>query len=238
MATFYTHGVEEFSYTSGTGPYIMVGATPNMRTFADKVPNGSAVTYKAWDGARSEYAYGIFEYPSTLHRRAILSSSNGDQPIDWQVNNQRLITLIPDPVFSGVVLSGTQLPETLVPCPFPEDGECGQVLTKGETDDCHDNTWEYLPYPILLWLDGEPYSSQKFRYAVTEALRFPADFAGSYAYADYAPDSPPAVVIVNRVQPDGTVIQLGTITFGGGEYLTLNAENLTLGGSEFLTLTA
>lgn len=225
--TFFAHGVEEISFTSGAGSYTLSGATPNMLTFAAKVPDQSIVTYRATDGARSEYAYGIFDYPSTLRRLSILSSSNDDELIDWQVSGQRIITLMQDPNVIGPNTSG--LPGSDPTCPFPSDGECAQVLTTLGPG-CYNNEWKWLPYSIPpIWVEGEPNAGQRFRFAVTEYIRFDADFAGSYAYADTAPTSTPLVILVNRVDSSGAVTPLGTITFGGPIYLSLGETILSLG---------
>lgn len=103
----FAYGVAEISFTSGAGDYTLSGATADSATFAAKVPDGEVVVYKATDGAQSEYAYGIFNYPRTLRRLDIISSSNNDEVIDWPSTGQRLITLMQDS--HGAIVSGIAL---------------------------------------------------------------------------------------------------------------------------------
>lgn len=218
MATFFAYGVEETSTTSGTGSYALSGATPNSVTFASTVPDQSTVIYKAWDGARSEIGYGVFDYPATLRRLEILSSSNNNEVIDWQVAGQRIISLLPQDTASFIDANPAE-----IPCPFPEGGECGQVLAHTDGTECDDVEWIWRPYPIAAYIDGTPDANQKVRLAVTEALKFEAGFIGSWAWCDIPVFNISVVSIkVNRVSP---FLELGNLEFSTG---TLEAAWFTV----------
>lgn len=204
MATFFAYGVEETSTTSGTGSYALAGATPNSTTFASTVPDQSTVIYRAWDGARSEIGYGVFDYPATLRRLEILSSSNNNEVIDWQVAGQRIISIVQSAPAAAAEAE----------CAFPEGGECGQILVKTDDPSCAGVEWQWRPYPIAVWIDGAPSANQKIRLTVTEALKFEAGLLGTWAWCGTPVFNIPVVTItINRVSP---FLELGHIDFASG----------------------
>lgn len=190
-------GVQEVSTTSGVGPYLLGGPTPDHWRFADKIAHNSLVTYEANDTARSEYGLGRFEYPNTLHRQNIINSSESDQPVDWPVSGQCIISLVSDP--------GGGL---------PPGGDCAQALIKLSSVD-YDAGWVSRPYPIAIWIDGTPGVGRRVRLAITEPVFFYSGFNGSSAYAGY-PAGSDFTVTINRVSSNGTTYPLGSVTYPAG----------------------
>ena len=203
-------GVQEVSTTSGTGPYALLASTPDHWRFQDKLFEGDVVTYEANDGARSEYGRGRFEYPATLHRLAIINSSEADQPVDWPVSGQCIISLVSDP--NGAL---------------PPGGDCAQALIKYSDAD-YAASWQWRPYPIAIWIEGRPGANRSVRLAITEWVRFFGGFGGSVAYADTAAASN-IVIEINRLAYTGETILLGTVTFASG---SLVGYWVSTGGAE------
>ena len=195
-------GVAEVSTTSGSGAFALLGAIANSLPFSAKVPDGATITVKVDGGAQIEFLVAIYTYPSTITPVSVISSTNGDQKIEWPATGQRIISL------------EQNFPEADAPCPFPDGGVCAQALIKTGPN-CYDNEWQWRPYPIAAWVSGAPDADQRIRLAVTEPLRIDAGFAGSYGYCDTAPAAD-FVIVINVVFPSGAISQLGTVTFPAG----------------------
>ncbi len=197
-------GVAEVSTTSGSGAFTLLGAIANSLPFSAKVPDGTTITVKVDGGAQIEFLVAIYTYPSTITPVSVISSTNGDQKIEWPATGQRIISLEQDIPAASL--------ETLA-CPFPSDGVCAQALIKTGPD-CYDNEWQYRPYPIAVWIDGAPTASQKVRLIVTEPIWFKADFEDSWAFCETTPSGDTYTITINRRDP---FLELGTVTFGLGQ---------------------
>ena len=210
--TFFSPGVAEVSYSTGTGVYLLRGALPDHYTFDARVPDGSEVMYHATNRVKSEYGTAVFTSPGILNRVTITDSSDDGAAIDWQDNGQILVYLI------GDNNSYFQLPA----------GECGQVLGLLEGNIA---AWIWRPYPIAAWISGGPSADQSIRFAVTEYLRFDQNFDGSYAYCGTNPGADFEIAI-NRIESDLTTTQLGTVTFDSSGVATWET---TSGAIQFMS---
>lgn len=106
----YADRCQEASTTTGTGPYTMAGATPNMRTFLDGVGAGAEVAYVAIDSAAAGWEVGIGTVSvGGLTRNIILSSSNAGAEVVWGVGTRTISIDLPASLAGGAPGKSTAL---------------------------------------------------------------------------------------------------------------------------------
>lgn len=90
---FFVRGVAEVTSTEGVGSYVLGGALPGFARFSELVPDGALVNYSVSDGARREWAQGVFNAPlNTLTRGQVSFASGGGASVNWG-SGRKIVTL-------------------------------------------------------------------------------------------------------------------------------------------------
>lgn len=95
--------VKEQSATTGTGSYVLNGASAGHQTFAAALGNGGQSYYVATDGTSWETGVGTITAgsPDILSRDLILKSSNSDAAVNWSTGIRDIFISPPADYFGG-----------------------------------------------------------------------------------------------------------------------------------------
>jgi hypothetical protein len=133
--------VYEYSYSTGTGPYMLAGAVGSWKTFSASYGDGATVVYRASDhSSNTEYVIGSFNAAAgTLSRMIILGSSNGNNPINWSGRTRVLVHAL----VQGLALCNTAPTDGQVLAYDAATGEwCPATITSGSGSGTDDDTWD------------------------------------------------------------------------------------------------
>jgi hypothetical protein len=77
--------IAEYTDTTGTSDYRLLGALPSSFRFRDAHTDGDSFDYIASDGPNIEIVTGTLTYgsPDILSRTTIQGSSNGGSKVEW-----------------------------------------------------------------------------------------------------------------------------------------------------------
>ena len=95
MALVLADRVQETTTTTGTGSYALGGAKTGFQAFSAVLSSSDTTYYTVTNGTDWEVGIGTFTSPSTLARTTVLSSSNGNDPVDWSAGSKDVFVTYP-----------------------------------------------------------------------------------------------------------------------------------------------
>jgi hypothetical protein len=220
--------VAESSTTPGMGVYLLDGPLAGCYSFSTQIANGKVVSYSATDGVRVEYGRGTFTAPNLLSRDEILSSSEGNDKINWSNFGQRIIEISTE--IGGLI---------------PIGGEIGDQLRKFGVND-YDSRWEGSPYPIAVCFPGNLSGGNddnrtRARIIITERIKFLSNFQGSYSWARIMPSGNVSLEI-NKILINNSSVLVGNLVILTGQtigsFTTVGEEEKIFNFGEMIEILA
>ena len=97
MALIVNDRVKETSTTTGTGTFDLDGAADGFETFVSGIGTGNSTYYCIFGGTEFEVGQGTVTdaTPDTLSRDIVISSSNGDNLVDFSVGDKQVFCTLP-----------------------------------------------------------------------------------------------------------------------------------------------
>jgi hypothetical protein len=97
MALIVNDRVKETSTTTGTGTFSLDGAADGFETFVSGIGDGNSTYYCIFGGTEFEVGQGTVTdaAPDTLSRDVVISSSNGDNLVNFSAGDKQVFCTLP-----------------------------------------------------------------------------------------------------------------------------------------------